>query len=364
MKVGAKVKREPGVKKEKQCKKRRVGFPVVLNNKQQHGVTDLSDDETPVSGHPRQEDTKKVMKKEQQEPSQMPKPPSLAEMFRVVTWPQDIFENKEEYGIEELAEEKGLEWHELSCSLRHFYEERSAMQVCALIVFMMKGQGGTLQEFELLDREQKNSYYSDADLGICGMSPSKPDLAYLSCLDPGWMPWRLNSFEQMKKAGGEREREPAGETAEGAGEEGHPKQEDTKKDMEKEQQEPSQKLKPPSPTEMFQVVEWPQQIFEHRDFLNTEYLEWHELSGQQRKLYEERSAMGVCALMNFMMTGQGGTVQEFALLDAEQAFPYYSDRALGICEMSSETDLDYLSRLDPGWMPWRTNSLEKMTAGG
>ena len=246
MKVGAKVKREPGVKKEKQCKKRRVGFPVVLNNKQQHGVTDLSDDETPVSGHPKQEDTKKVMKKEQQEPSQMPKPPSLAEMFRVVTWPQDIFENKEEYGIEELAEEKGLEWHELSCSLRHFYEERSAMQVCALIVFMMKGQGGTLQEFELLDREQKNSYYSDADLGICGMSPSKPDLAYLSCLDPGWMPWRLNSFEQMKKAGGEREREPAGETAEGAGEEGHPKQEDTKKDMEKEQQEPSQKLKPTS----------------------------------------------------------------------------------------------------------------------
>ena len=110
------------------------------HNKQQHGVTDLSDDETPVSGHPRQEDTKKVMKKEQQEPSQMPKPPSLAEMFRVVTWPQDIFENKEEYGIEELAEEKGLEWHELSCSLRHFYEERSAMQVCALIVFMMKAK--------------------------------------------------------------------------------------------------------------------------------------------------------------------------------------------------------------------------------
>ena len=179
MKVGAKVKREPGVKKEKQCKKRRVGFPVVLNNKQQHGVTDLSDDETPVSGHPKQEDTKK----EQQEPSQMPKPPSPAEMFRVVKWPQDIFENKEEYGIEELAEEKGLEWHELSRSRRHYYEGVSAFQVCGLIAFMMTGQGGTWQEFELLDDEQKNSY--------CGMSPSETDLAYLSRLDPGWMPWRL-----------------------------------------------------------------------------------------------------------------------------------------------------------------------------
>lgn len=362
MKVGAKVKREPGVKKEKQCKKRRVRFPVVFN-KQQHAVTDLSDDETPVSGHPKQEDTKKVTKKEQQEPSQMPKPPSLAEMFRVVTWPQDIFENKEEYGIEELAEEKGLEWHELSRSLRHFYEERSAMQVCALIVFMMKGQGGTLQEFELLDREQKNSYYSDADLGICGMSPSKPDLAYLSCLDPGWMPWRLNSFEKMK-AGGEREREPAGETAGGAGEEGHPKQEDTKQDMEKEQQEPSQKLKPPSPIEMFEVVPWPQEIFEqHKTEEEVKDLEWQELSGPQCKFYEEKSAMDVCALMNFMIM-TGGTVQEYASSDSEQMGQYYSDRAWGDCEMSSETDLDYLSRLDPGWMPWRMNSYEKMMKAG
>ena len=156
--------------------------------------------------------------------------------------------------------------------------------------------------------------------------------------------------------------EAAGETAGGAGEEGHPKQEDTKKDMEKEQQEPSQKLKPPSPTEMFQVVEWPQQIFEHRDFLNTEDLEWHELSGLQCKFYEERSAMDVCALMNFMMTG--GTVQEYASSDSEQMGQYYSDRAWGTCEMSSETDLDYLSCLDPGWMPWRMNSYEKMMKAG
>jgi hypothetical protein len=152
--------------------------------------------------------------------------------------------------------------------------------------------------------------------------------------------------------------EAAGETAGGAGEEGHPKQEDTKKDAEKEHQEPSQKLKPPLPIEMFQVVAWPQEIFEEEE----KDLEWHELSGLQCKFYEEKSAMDVWALMNFMMTRQGGTLQEFASLDPEQRSPYYSDHAWG--GMSSETDLDYLSRLDPGWMPWRMNSFEKMKAGG
>ena len=152
--------------------------------------------------------------------------------------------------------------------------------------------------------------------------------------------------------------EAAGETAGGAGEEGHPMQEDTKKDAEKEHQEPSQKLKPPLPIEMFQVVAWPQEIFEEEE----KDLEWHELSGLQCKFYEEKSAMDVWALMHFMMTGQGGTLQEFASLDPEQRSPYYSDHAWG--GMSSETDLDYLSRLDPGWMPWRMNSFEKMKAGG
>ena len=60
-----------------------------------------------------------------------------------------------------------------------------------------------------------------------------------------------------------------------------------------------------------------------------------------------------------------GTVQEYASSDSEQMGQYYSDRAWGTCEMSSsETDLDYLSHLDLGWMPWRMNSYEKMMKAG
>ena len=167
----------------------------VLNAKQ-HGLTDLAndDDETPISGQEKKNDTTK----KQQEPSQMPKPPSPTEMFRVVQWPQDIFENKDDYGIEELEEEKGLGWHELSRDLQDYYEAKAARQVFALMRFMATGQGGTPQEFELLSLEQQNSYGSDGDLGICGIAPTKPDVALLTCLDPGWMPWRRHSLDKMK----------------------------------------------------------------------------------------------------------------------------------------------------------------------
>ena len=141
---------------------------------------------------------KKEPTKKQQDPSQMPKPPSPTEMFRVVQWPQDIFENKDDYCIEELEEEKGLGWHELSRDLQDFYEAKAARQVFALMRFMATGQGGTPQEFELLSLEQKNSYDSDGDLGICGIAPTKPDVALLTCLDPGWMPWRRHSLDKMK----------------------------------------------------------------------------------------------------------------------------------------------------------------------
>ena len=70
-----KVKKEVKVKKEskaceadtepvvKQCKERRpVRFPV--RNKQQHGLTDLANDETPISGQDKKNDTTK----KQQEP--------------------------------------------------------------------------------------------------------------------------------------------------------------------------------------------------------------------------------------------------------------------------------------------------------
>ena len=141
---------------------------------------------------------KKEPTKKQQDPSQMPKPPSPTEMFRVVQWPQDIFENKDDYGIEELEEEKGLGWHELSRDLQDYYEAKAARQVFALMRFMATGQGGTPQEFELLSLEQKNSYDSDGDLGICGIAPTKPYVALLTCLDPGWMPWRRHSLDKMK----------------------------------------------------------------------------------------------------------------------------------------------------------------------
>ncbi len=169
--------------------------------------------------------------------------------------------------------------------------------------------------------------------------------------------------QAVGEAAGEAAGGPAGETAGGAGEEGHPKQEGAKQDMEKEQQEPWHKLKPPSPTEMFEVVAWPQEIFEQHKTEEVKDLEWHELSGPQCKFYEEMSAMDVCALMNFIMM-TCGTVQEYALLDSEQLGQYYSDHAWGTSEMSSETDLDYLSRLDPGWMPWRMNSYKKMMKAG
>ena len=178
--------------KKNQCKRRLVRFPVL--NKQQHGLTDLANDETPISGQDKKNDTTK----KQQDPSQMPKPPSPTEMFRVVQWPQDIFENKDDYGIEELEEEKGLGWHELSLDLQDYYEANAARQVFALMRFMATGQGGTPQEFELLSLEQKNSYDSDGDLGICGIAPTKPDVALLTCLDPGWMPWRRHSLDKMK----------------------------------------------------------------------------------------------------------------------------------------------------------------------
>ena len=183
---------EPVVKQCKFC--RLVRFSVL--NAKQHGLTDLAndDDETPISGQEKKNDTTK----KQQEPSQMPKPPSPTEMFRVVAWPQCIFENKDEYGIEELEEEKGLGWHELSRDIRYFYEEISARQVFALMRFMATGQGGTLQEFELLSLEQKNSYDSDGDLGNCGIAPTIPYVALLTCLDPGWMPWRRHSLDKMK----------------------------------------------------------------------------------------------------------------------------------------------------------------------
>ena len=205
------VKKEVKVKKEskaacgadtepvvKQCKRRLVRFPVL--NTKQHGLTDLANDETPISGQDKKNDTTK----KQQEPSQMPKPPSPTEMFRVVQWPQDIFENKDEHDIEELEEEQALGWHELSRDLRDDYEAISARQVFALMIFMATGQGGTPQEFELLSREQKNSYDKHGDLGICGIAPTEePDVSLLTCLDPGWMPWRMHSLDKMMKADGE-----------------------------------------------------------------------------------------------------------------------------------------------------------------
>ena len=188
---------EPVVKQCKFC--RLVRFSVL--NAKQHGLTDLAndDDETPISGQEKKNDTTK----KQQEPSQMPKPPSPTEMFRVVQWPQDIFENKDDYGIEELEEEKGLGWHELSLDLQDYYEANAARQVFALMRFMATGQGGTPQEFELLSLEQQNSYDSDDDLGICGIiAPTgKPDVSLLTCMDPGWMPWRRHPLDKMKADG-------------------------------------------------------------------------------------------------------------------------------------------------------------------
>ena len=161
---------------------------------------------TPVSGHPNQEDTKKDTKKDHQEPSQKLKPPSPTEMFQVVLWPQAVFENKEDFDIQEIEEENGLEWHELSGSSQRFYEKHSARQVCAAMIFMTE-TGGTLQEFKSLDSPEKNSYCSDCDSGIHEGKMLDSDLAYLECLAGchgeflGWLPWRMHSLEKMEAGG-------------------------------------------------------------------------------------------------------------------------------------------------------------------
>ena len=210
---------------------------------------------TPVSGHPNQEDTKKDTKKDLQEMLQKLKPPSPTEMFQVVSWPQEVFENKEDYfDIQEIEEENGLEWHELSGSSQRFYEKHSARQVCAAMIFMTE-TGGTLQEFKSLDSPEKNSYCSDCDSGIHEGKMLDSDLAYLECLAGchgeflGWLPWRMHSLEKMEAGGQTVHWQRQGFTlsppsvAEGdiiepeAGEEhaeGHPNQKDMKKDTKKE----------------------------------------------------------------------------------------------------------------------------------
>ena len=210
---------------------------------------------TPVSGHPNQEDTKKDTKKDLQELLQKLKPPSPTEMFQVVSWPQQVFANKEDYfGIQEIEEENGLEWHELSGSSQRFYEKHSARQVCAAMIFMTE-TGGTLQEFKSLDSPEKDSYCSDCDSGIHEGKMLDSDLAYLECLAGchgeflGWLPWRMHSLEKMEAGGQTVHWQRQGFTlsppsvAEGdiiepeAGEEhaeGHPNQNDMKKDTKKE----------------------------------------------------------------------------------------------------------------------------------
>ena len=162
---------------------------------------------TPVSGHPNQEDTKKDTKKDLQEMLQKLKPPSPTEMFQVVLWPQAVFENKEDFDIQEIEEENGLvEWHELSGSSQRIYEKHSARQVCAAMIFMTE-KGGTLQEFKSLDSPEKNSYCSDRDSGIREGKMIDSDLAYLECLAgchgewQGWLPWRMHSLEEMEAGG-------------------------------------------------------------------------------------------------------------------------------------------------------------------
>ena len=56
------VKKEVKVKKESTAASDAVRFPVL--NKQQHGLTDLANDETPISGQDKKNDTTK----KQQEP--------------------------------------------------------------------------------------------------------------------------------------------------------------------------------------------------------------------------------------------------------------------------------------------------------
>ena len=99
-------------------------------------------------------------------------------MFQVVDWPQWIFENRDLFDIQEVEEENGLEWHELSFSSRQYYEELSVRQVCCLMILMSE-KGGTLQEFKSLDEEKRNSYCSDRD----GMSSDSDE--------PIWNAWNL-----------------------------------------------------------------------------------------------------------------------------------------------------------------------------
>jgi len=111
--------------------------------------------------------------------------PPVAELQQVIDWPKHVFEHRTNHYTDMLEdgnddEHEGLEWHELSPSSQHDYERVSAQQVYALMKFMFE-TGGTVNDFKLLDTEQRCSWLSGDE---------NATLEQLENLDHGWMPWR------------------------------------------------------------------------------------------------------------------------------------------------------------------------------
>ena len=102
-----------------------------------------------------------------------------------------------------------LTWFQKDRLFRDYYHRHSLPSIGEYHHHVLEESGLTIKAFLALalcflvlrkprGLEQKNSYDSDGDLGICGIAPTKPDVALLTCLDPGWMPWRRHSLDKMK----------------------------------------------------------------------------------------------------------------------------------------------------------------------